>query len=62
MNSNISGIHLWGCWFSERLFTVPRHHPSCCHLTYQTLTVPLPMAAMSLNELHEPNVHTFPLA
>jgi len=24
MKSSISGIHLWGCWFYERLFTVPR--------------------------------------
>jgi hypothetical protein len=44
MKSGISGIHLWGCWFSERLLTVPRYHPSYwCHPTYQTLRVPLPM-------------------
>jgi hypothetical protein len=44
MKSGISGIYLWGCWFSESLFTIPRYHPSCrCHPTYQTLRVCLPM-------------------
>jgi len=43
MKSGISWILVWGCWFSERLFTVSSYHPSCrCHPTYQTLTVPLP--------------------
>jgi len=37
MKSGISGIHLWGCWFSKRLFTVRSYHPSCsCHATSNT--------------------------
>jgi len=42
MKSNVSGIHLWGCWVPKRLFTVTRYHLSCSgHLTYLTLRVPL---------------------
>ena len=60
MNSNISGIHRKDCRFSERPSTVPRFHASCCHRTYETLRVPLPVAAMSFNEPDEPLSPHFP--
>jgi len=42
MKSNVSGIHLWGCWVSKRLFTVTRHHLSCSgHPKYHIPRVPL---------------------
>jgi hypothetical protein len=72
MKSNVSRIHLCGCWVSKRLFPVTRYISCSGHPTYHKLRVPLLRSHSNrvhykwrkhhlMNVCIRPQMSTFPL-